>query len=83
MRRKLAEKIEREKIEEQRAKEEANERARRNPPKTKEEIERRRALALAAHALAVSRGLTYATLGDYRECNGVPHQVEKTRTWKR
>ena len=36
-------------------------------------------LALAAHALAVSRGRTYATLGDYRECNGVPRQVSSSQ----
>ena len=75
LRRKLAEKIEREKEEEQRAKEEAAERARRNRPKTREEIESRRKLALAALALAVSRGRTRATLGDYRECNGVPRLI--------
>ena len=79
MRRKLAEKIEREKEEEQRAKEEAAERARRNRPKTREEIESRRKLALAALALAVSRGRTWATLGDYRECNGVPRLVLESR----
>ena len=75
LRRKLAEKIEREKEEEQRAKEEAAERARRNRPKTPKEIESRRKLALAALALAVSRGRTRATLGDYRECNGVPRLI--------
>ena len=75
LRTKLAEKIEREKEEEQRAKEEAAERARRNRPKTREEIESRRKLALAALALAVSRGRTRATLGDYRECNGVPRLI--------
>ena len=83
LRRKLAEKIEREKEEEQRAKKEAAERARRNRPKTQEEIERRRALALAAHALAVSRGRIRATLGDYRKCTGVPRLVEKMRSSKR
>ena len=79
LRMKLAEKIEREKEEEQRAKEEAAERARRNRPKTREEIESRRKLALAALALAVSRGRTRATLGDYRECNGVPRLVSESR----
>ena len=79
LRRKLAEKIEREKEEEQRAKEEAAERVRRNKPKTQEEIERRRALALAEHTLAVSRSRTYVTLGDYRECNGVPRQVSSRK----
>jgi hypothetical protein len=79
LRRKLAEKIEREKEEERRAKEEAAERARRNRPKTQEEIESRRKLALAALALAVSRGRTCATLGDYRECNGVPRQASESR----
>ena len=79
LRRKLAEKIEREKEEEQRAKEEAAERARRNRPKTQEEIERVRALHARAHALAVSRGRKWATMGDYRECNGVPRQVSSSR----
>ena len=79
LRRKLAVKIEREKEEEQRAKEAVAERARRNKPKTQEEIERRRALTLAAHALAVSRGSTYATLGGYSECNGVPRQASSRR----
>ena len=79
MRRKLAEKIARKNEEEQRAKEEAAERARRNRPKTQEEIDSRRALALAAHALAVSRGRICATLGDYRECNGVPRLVSESR----
>ena len=77
LRRKLAEKIEREKEEEHRAKEEAAERARRNRPKTPKEIESRR--KLAALALAVSRGRTCATLGDYRECNGVPRLVSEFR----
>ena len=79
LRRKLAEKIEREKEEEQRAKEEAAERARRNRPKTQEEIERVRALHASAHALAVSRGRTFATMGDYRERNGVHRQVSSSR----
>ena len=79
LRMKLAEKIEREKEEEQRAKEEAAELARRNRPKTPKEIESRRKLALAALALAVSRGRTCATLGDYRECNGVPRLVSESR----
>ena len=83
LQRKLAERIEREKEEERRAKVAAAERARRNRPKTQEEIERVRALHARARALAVSRGRTRATLGDYRECNGVPRLVEKMRSSKR
>ena len=33
-------------------------------------------IALAAHALVVSLGRTRATLGDYRECNGVPRLIK-------
>ena len=79
LRRKLAEKIEREKEEEQRAKEAEAERAGRNRPKTQEKIERVRVLHARAHAVAVSRGRTWATMGDYRECNGVPRQVSSSR----
>ena len=71
-------KIEREREEEQRAKEAAGERARRDKLKKLKETERVSALHAAAKALAVSQGRTYATMGDYRECNGVPRQVSSS-----
>ena len=76
LRRKLAEKIDEPKRQRPSGREETN-------SQHKEEIERVSSPHARAKALTVSQGRTYATMGDYRECNDVPRQVEKIRTLKR
>ena len=79
LRKKITQKIERERDAQRRAKEAAGALARRNRPKIQREIEKKLALYAAAMALAVSHGRERASLADFRECNGVPHFVSSKK----